>query len=319
MHDSMERAKTTPKDFFLWAGAMVSLYAGTVAFITLLFNYINVAFPDPLHYVGDPYSGGIPEQMAILIVLTPVFLVLMRIIRKEIVADATRAQTWVRRWALFLTVFAAGATIVVDLIVLLHTFLSGDSLTTAFLLKVLVVLLVAGAGFMHFLADIWGYWHQFPSRARTVNWAVGLVVVLAIAGGFLIVGTPQQARLYRLDQQKVSDLQNIQWQVINFWQQKERLPTGLDDLNDPLSGYTIPVDAQSGEAYDYAQTGPTSFKLCAEFNLPGASQYVPEYSYMSARPVVMPGTDNWEHVAGQTCFERTIDPEKYPPFTKTAQ
>ena len=69
----MERAKTTPKDFFLWAGAMITLYASIVAFITLLFNYINFAFPDPLQYMGDPYSGGIPYQMASLIVLTPVF------------------------------------------------------------------------------------------------------------------------------------------------------------------------------------------------------------------------------------------------------
>jgi uncharacterized membrane protein len=314
----MDKAKTTPKDFFLWAGAMVSLYAGIVAFITLLFNYINYAFPDPLSYLGDPYLSGIPQQMAVLIVLTPVFLVLMRIIRKEIQADASRAQIWVRRWALFLTVFAAGATIVVDLIVLLNAFLSGESLTTAFLLKVLVVLLVAGAGFMHFLADLWGYWHEYPSRARTINWGVGLVVVLAILGGFFIVGTPQEARMHRMDQQKVSDLQNIQWQIINYWQQKERLPGGLDELNDPLSGYTIPVDAESGEAYDYLPTGPTSFKLCATFNLAGGAQQMGrDYSYPV--PVGTKGMDTWEHTAGETCFERTIDPERYPPFTKGAQ
>jgi hypothetical protein len=26
--------------------------------------------------------------------------------------------------------------------------------------------------------------------------------------------------------------------------------------------------------------------------------------------------DNWQHASGQTCFERTIDPSFYPPFTK---
>jgi hypothetical protein len=314
----MERAKTTPKDFFLWAGAMVSLYAGIVAFITLLFNYITYTFPDPLSYQGDPYSSGIPYQMAMLIVLTPVFLVLMRIIRKEIQVDPSRAQIWVRRWALFLTVFAAGATIIVDLIVLLTAFLSGEALTTAFLLKVLVVLLVAGAGFMHFLADLWGYWHEYPSRARTVNWGVGLLVILSILAGFLIVGTPQEARMYRLDQQKINDLQNIQWQIINFWQQKQALPAGLDELNDPLSGFTIPVDVETGESYDYARTSQTSFKLCATFNLAGGTQQSGrEYSYTS--PVGVKGMDTWEHTAGETCFDRTIDPERYPPFTKTLQ
>src|SRR3989344_9571800 len=215
----MERAKTTPKDFFLWAGAMITLYAGVVAFITLLFNYINYTFPDPLRYYTDPYSSGIPYQMASLIVLTPVFLILMRIIRKNIERDPSRAEIWVRRWALFLTVFAAGATIVGDLIVLLTTFLSGEELTFAFLLKVLVVLLVAGAGFMHFMADLWGYWVQNPGRARMVNWSVGVLVIFAIIAGFFIVGTPGQAREYRLDQQKVNDLQSIQSQVVYYWQQ----------------------------------------------------------------------------------------------------
>src|SRR3989344_1780112 len=165
----MDKPKTTPKDFFLWAGAMVTLYAGVISFITLLFNYINYSFPDPLRYYSDPYSSSIPYAMASLIVLTPVFMVLMRIIRRNISADASRGEIWVRRWALFLTVFVAGATIVVDLIVLLTTFLSGESLTAAFMLKVLVVLLVAGAGFMHFLADLRGYWIKEPAKARMVN------------------------------------------------------------------------------------------------------------------------------------------------------
>lgn len=34
---------------------------------------------------------------------------------------------------------------------------------------------------------------------------------------------------------------------------------------------------------------------------------------------VMPGSEfdaNWEHAAGRTCFERTIDPDLYPPREK---
>ena len=38
--------------------------------------------------------------------------------------------------------------------------LQGD-VTVRFLLKVLVVFLVIGAGFLHFLADLWGYWGYY--------------------------------------------------------------------------------------------------------------------------------------------------------------
>ena len=308
----MDKPKTTPKDFFLWAGAMIALYAGVVAFITLLFQYINYTFPDPLRYYGDPYSSPIPYAMASLIVLTPVFLILMRVIRRTIERDQTRAEIWVRRWALFLTVFAAGATIVVDLIVLLTTFLSGGELTVAFLLKVLVVLLVAGAGFMHFLADLWGHWGKNPAKARYVNYAVGAAVLVAIVGGFFIVGTPQQARLMRFDQEKVYALQNIQSQLVNFWQTKQVLPATLIELNDPLYGTTVPVDSQTVEPYSYDRTSNSSFKLCATFN--AVSRQVPAgytepYRYGE-------GDQNWEHGAGEVCFSRTIDPERYPPYTK---
>jgi hypothetical protein len=38
------------------------------------------------------------------------------------------------------------------------------------------------------------------------------------------MGSPNSQRLFRLDQKRIVDLQNIQYQVINYWQQKEKLP-----------------------------------------------------------------------------------------------
>ncbi len=263
----MEKAHTGAKDFFLWAGAMLFLYSSIVAFITLLFSYINYVFPDALNnYYQNPYDSGMSYQMAILIVLVPLFLVLMHFIRKDIEKEPSRAELWVRRWALYLTLFVAGVTIAVDLITLLYYFLSGQDITVRFLLKVAVVLLVGAAAFMHFLADVWGYWLQYPSRARMVGFGAGVLVVLSIAAGFLIVGTPGQARHMRLDEQKVSDLQNIQSEIITYWQQKQKLPTKLTDLNDSLSYFTLPADPQTGDSYEYTATGATAFSICATFN-----------------------------------------------------
>ncbi|MSR70652.1 hypothetical protein EXS62_01270 [Candidatus Kaiserbacteria bacterium] len=311
----MDKPKATPKDFFLWAGAMIALYSGVFAFVSLIFDYINYTFPDTAlaQYYGDPYSGSISYEMASLIVLAPVLLVLMRVIRRAIQADPSRAEVWVRRWALFLTLFVAGATIVVDLIVLLTTFLQGGDLTTAFLLKVLVVLLVAAAGFMHFMADVWGYWARYPAYARYVNYAVGVLVVLTIAAGFLIIGSPQQQRALRIDQQRVSDLQNIQWQVVTYWQQKTALPTKLEDLRDPISGVDIPVDPVTKEAYTYKRQSPLDFTLCATFSTKGGDLYGRTIS----KPMAVGGVSEvWDHKAGETCFDRSIDPQRYPPYPK---
>ena len=317
------KPKVTPKDFFLWAGAMVTLYVSVFAFISLIFSYLNYAMPDALsYYSGDPYSSGVSYEMASLIVLFPMFLVLMRLAHRDIERDPSRGEVWIRRWALYLALFVAGATIAGDLITLIMYFFNGD-VTLRFGLKILVVLLVASGGFLHFLADLRGYWRANPSYSRTMGYVTGVLVLVTIVAGFFIVGTPWQARLYRYDEQKVSDLQNIQYQVVNYYQTKQKLPATLADLNDPLMGFQVPIDPQAGQAYEYATTGKLSFELCATFNAPARSP-----SSLSTRTVPIaaapygvkgePMQDSWQHEVGRACFSRTIDPERFPPLTKQA-
>ncbi len=316
----MDKPKATPKDFFLWAGAMIALYAGVFSFVSLIFDYINYAFPDTAlnTYYVDPYQGGVSYEMASLIVLAPVFLILMRVIRRNIIADPSRNEIWVRRWGLFLTVFLAGAAIVVDLIVLLTSFLNGEDLTVRLLLKIAIVLLVAAAGFLHFMADLWGYWQKKPEYARSVNWAVAVLIVATVGFGFLIIGTPQSQRAYRIDEQRVSDLTQIQSQIVyNYYQPKRMLPASLNDLNDPISGFVLPKDPDTGAMYEYKTIGALSFELCATFaNVSRSAQDV-----RLTQPVAYPAggkeiSENWQHGAGHTCFVRTIDPQLYPPVTK---
>ena len=80
-----------------------------------------------------------------------------------------------------------------------------------------------------------------------------LLVVLAIVYSFMIMGSPMKQRDLRLDDRRVSDLQNIQYQVINYWQQKEELPKDLATLANPLTGFSLPVDPEfeKGNSYEY--------------------------------------------------------------------
>lgn len=315
----MDKPRVTPKDFVLWLGAMATLYGGVIAFISLIFDYINHAFPNAVDgsYPSDIYSSSISYETASLIVLTPLFLMLMRLIRRDIARDPTRADIWVRRWALFLTLFIAGATMAIDLIVLLTYYLQGQDLTMGFLLKVLTVLLVIGLGFMHFMADLWGYWAQEKAKARMVNWAVGFLVIFAIVGGFFIVGSPQYQRQLKQDATRVQDLQNIQWQIVNYWQQKEKLPASLADLKDPISNNIIPLDPATKQSYEYIPGEGMSFQLCATFattggDMPDGAMVQPTEPMAKGSPIA----DNWSHGTGHQCFERIIDPQRYPPYSK---
>lgn len=317
MENTTPTVKTgvTPKDFFFWGGAIIALYISIGSFIALLFAYIDKAFPDVLNYgYSDPYSGTIRFSMASLIVLVPTLLILFRFIRNDTERHSEKAHIWVRRWALVFTLFLAVVTLIIDLITLLTSFFNGD-ITTSFLLKVGVVLLVASGVFMHFLADLKGYWLINPPKVKAVSVAVGILVGLSILSGFLIIGTPAQARLVRYDAQKTSDLQGIQYQITNYWQAKQALPKDLDILNDnKLEFYTVPVDQQSGAPYEYNVLGDKSFELCATFNT--ESDTLAGTDSMYAAPVKSGVNENWQHGTGRTCFTRTIDPAFYPPLTK---
>lgn len=313
------KPKVTPKDFFLWLGAMGALYVTVVSILTLYFQYINYAFPDALNAYVDPYSGAIRFAIASLVVATPLYIFFTRKLNAEIRTMPEKKDLWVRRWLIYITLFIGGLTLAIDVVVLINTFLGGE-VTMRFVLKVLAVFLVVVGFFWYYLADLRGRWEREPMTAHILGWVMAAIVAASIIAGFFIIGSPFDQRLYKFDDQKVNDLSSIQWQVVNYWQQKEQLPATLAELQDPISGQVIPVDPQSGAAYVYKKTGDKAFELCATFN----KESRPNSTTYPMRPlpadVGAVGTDlaysPWTHGVGEVCFDRTIDPERYPPYKK---
>ncbi len=302
------KPRVTPKDFFLWAGAMLTLYISVFSFISLIFDYINYVFPSKFfsYFTTDPYLYGVSYEMASIIVFFPIFILLIRLIHKNIERDEQRAEIWVRHWALYLTLFIAGFTIAVDLVTLIIYFFNGD-VTLHFVFKVLVVLLVAGGGFLHFLADLRGYWQRNPTKARIVGWATIALAALTVFAGFLVMGTPWQASRYRYDVQKVNNLQKIQGQIISYWGVKQALPATLADVTRQDLYNTVPMDAQTGKPYEYHITGQRSFELCATFN----NKTQPRTANTAFNMDRSSTKNAWYHGVGHVCFSHTIDPSHY--------
>lgn len=307
MENTLVRPKVTPKDFFLWLGAMVTLYWSATSLILLIHEYIEVYFPDPSqYYYGDPYSGTIRFAIASLVVVFPLYVILMRMVHEDIRKGPEKKELWVRRWLVVLTLFIAGLTIAIDLIAVIYSFLDGD-LTTRFLLKALTIFVVLGGGFWYYLHELKGTWESNESRSKLIGAVVSSIVALSIIGGFFIIGSPIEARLHKIDNQRINDLSVIQSQVLQFWQYKEALPENIGELNDPLSGFILPVDPSTGSSYRYESTSDASFKICATFDAESIESEL-------TRPASF--EDNWQHTSGEVCFDRTIDPERYPPFPK---
>jgi len=298
--------KSTAKDFFLHVSVIALLYARTIALLNILFSVINEAFPQVTKY-GYYGTPSISFPVATLIVVFPLFLFLANLLYKGYQNIPELKEYAVRKWLIYITLFIAGGVLAGDLVVLIYFFLDGQELSSAFILKILSVLVVMGVIFGYYIDDL----KDRLTGSRRMIWRVValILVVGTVVAGFSVLGTPQSQRTLRYDNEKVSDLQNIQSQILYYWQQKEELPNAIEDLQDPITGFRIPLDPQTNEPYEFEKTGNLSFNLCAEFNNSAEeveSRAVPRVDYNEPASKI---GENWQHDAGRVCFSRTIDPK----------
>jgi len=334
---------------FLSLGVLISLITSVTSFFNLAFEVLNKKFPDVLNatyqygYVSSQFEE-IRTSLAMIIIMFPAFLILAYFWKKKEKKGLGHYDEVIRRWLSYIIIFLSILIVVIDLIVLVKYFVSGE-ITIRFILKVIIALAGAKMVLYYFVPEVWNvvfwkiHWRKFfKISSRYFSMAIVLALII---WSFCVIGSPFKQRQLQLDERRVQDLQNIQWQIISFWQQKEKLPEVLKDIANPLSGYSLPVDPEfeKGKTYEYILTDKKGlkFELCATFSLPmpkGWQEYQNYYSGgvmpMTAKDEVSSGVtttnvvypypsgtnDSWDHQIGRTCFERTIDKDLYPPYPK---
>jgi hypothetical protein len=299
----------TPWDFFMHLLGFAMLYAAVVSFLALLFQYVNVLFPDKLNFFYTAILNNIRISTATLLVVFIVFLLINWLLEKDFKKIPAKRDLKFRKWLIYFTLFISAVTIVVDLITLVYNFYSGE-LSIRFYLKVAVVLIVAACIFGYYFWDLKRQPEKKYQLPKILAWVTAIVITGVIVAGFFIVGSPAEQRQRRFDEQKISDLQMIQSEIINYWQQKNKLPATLAELKNSISGFNPPLDPETNQAYEYNIKDNLTFDLCAVFAFESLSTSLPNVP-MEASPYNSLYQQNWKHAAGQACFSRTIDPELY--------
>src|SRR3989344_160635 len=231
--------------FFLSLGVLISLITSVVSFLNLVFDTLNKRFPDVLNsnyqYGYSTYEyENIRMALATLIIFFPIFITVSYFWKKFTERSMGRIDEVIKKWLSYVILFLSSLVVVIDLVTLVKYFISGE-ITIRFVLKILTVLVVAllvGFYYISILRE------EKSSRFKTGLFLGGagiLLVIISVCYSFIIVGSPGKQRLLRLDDRRVNDIQNIQYQVINFWQQKEKLPDNLSTLSNPITGYSLPV------------------------------------------------------------------------------
>lgn len=293
----------TAKHFVLQLGSLASLYLSLSFLLVLIFGLINIAIPD----VGDSVwqanraQEGIKIGIAMIMVFFPTYIALTRIVNQNRRKSSDHAYLGLTKWLIYLSLLVGGAVLLGDLVAVIMSFLEGD-LTTRFVLKALAVLVIVGVAFEYYILDVRGYWLKNESKSKLFALIASVIVVVSLIAGFMQVESPKEAREAKIDQEQLSDLQDIQWRIQEYIAINEQLPESLDSIDGK-----IPTAPNERLDYVYEITAE-GFNLCATFKTESTHD-----DYYYSRPYLEKGKtmtivnpDNWEHGVGEVCFERVI-------------
>jgi hypothetical protein len=290
-------AYVSAADAFLYLVLFSALCISAGSLVQLLFTLIEWAFYDPSssNFVYDGWQSGVRWAIARLAIALPVFLLASSWAVRALKTDPSQASSPVRRWLTYIAMFVAVAVIIADLVTLTAYLLNGET-TARFLLKVMVVALVAGGVLFHYLRDLQSEREPAPraSTAHPLLAAFLLASVLAAAGGLWLVGSPAEQAAQRIDDRRVQDLRTIAQALDLHWDRHARLPPDLPGLVAALETELPLADPETGQPYGYRVLDDRRVELCANFARPSGGRLQDAI---------------WTHGGGRQCFALTAGEE----------
>ena len=316
-------------DILIYLLIIISLCTSVYHIINITFSIIDFKWGDSLTNIYQTYNDSIRMSIATLIVMFPIYFGLSFYVSKLIAKDITRSESRPRKITIFASIFITSITLIGSLISIIYKFLGGE-LTTSFGLKVFFVILLALIVGGYYLYSLY---RDFKKRTSVpkIFAVVSVVLVLAsISLGIFVFGTPTEMRDRRYDDQRLSDISTIQNQVLNYWQSHKIIPDNLSQLNDPFQGFSVPIDPQTKNQYEYKIISQSSLIYNGLNQVPSDAKFEICANFVTVRDTVTDTTDVknmvqpvgfyynsydqtpfWNHDIGRACFTRTITKEMY--------
>jgi len=125
-----------------------------------------------------------------------------------------------------------------------------------------------------------------------VGSVVTVVVVAAVIVGIILLDSPAQERLRRLDERRVSDLRELSYAVDVYWTREGHLPASLAELSEEERIVRDLADPATGQPYEYRVLDDKVYELCAVFarNTASDERDIPYRIF-------------WFHGTGRQCFQ----------------
>ncbi|HEY9580503.1 MAG TPA: DUF5671 domain-containing protein [Rhizorhapis sp.] len=158
-------SQPSARDSFLYLLLFTALYMSAISLGTLLYQFINIGFPDPVQrqYESMQVEENLRWGAAMLIIFLPVYIIMDRKVSRLRSANPDHGRSGVRRWLTYLTLYATAIIFLSDLGFLLYIFLKGE-LTSRVFLKALAIAGISALIFWRYLAEMRG--DEAPAREQ---------------------------------------------------------------------------------------------------------------------------------------------------------
>ena len=111
---------------------------------------------------------------------------------------------------------------------------------------------------------------------------ITILAFFAIGYGITHIPSPFEKKAREYDRQRLNDLDNIRQNIEYYYQDNNKLPVALSEVNDKYNPQNIlpKEDPETKDPYQYIATGQTTYQLCAYF----ATDSVAEKKYNDEYP-----------------------------------
>jgi len=293
------RPYVSAREAFLYLVLFATLYTTAFNVGAVLFQWVDLTLPDASQPWESPRNSidAVRGPTAGLIIAFPIFLLLARSIGRGITREPDKRGSKVRKWLTYLTLFVAAVVLIGDMTFLVTRILSGE-LPLRVLLKVGVVLAIAGTVFGHYLGELRRDESEgtTPARELRVPPRLAAAAVLGVlVVGLILGGSPSRERHRQLDARRIQELQALKEVVDLYTRVHGQLPATLDMATGrPDVSAIHSKDPVSGEGYRYRVVDPRHYQLCAKFD--------------AATPPQDQVAEFWRHPRGSACFDFDAPP-----------
>lgn len=299
-----KRVSSSPRDAFLHLLATALLYNSVVATGSVLYVLLDRLLPLPFDRPSFQLDV-LRWAAAALVVSLPILVLVRRTIVRDQAANPIARVTPIYRFLAYFSLLVTVLVMAGDLVCLVIAFLGGD-VGLRFFLKSLVVLALAGGVYLWYSSDVSREEAPRPAgvppppapawRDRLWQGGLGLALV-CLTAALALLGSPLEARLRRLDEQRVADLRQIQRNVEQFHRRTGRLPGTLHELKDDPGTFVADLaDPVTSAPYGYEPSGERTYRLSATFDRPSVDDSEPEWMRDGF----------FRHDAGPKAFEITV-------------